>query len=133
MLARIQTYNTQTALKPVWTPSNTCDTDPHPLCPSIEEMLYIVLKKNVFEFNGDYFLQLQGTAMGTKVAPAYANLLMGSLEPNLGHPYIMLWKRYIDDIFLIWTDSTAQLKTFISYKHQQSPSHNQIHTRTRSK
>jgi hypothetical protein len=30
------------------------------------EMLNIVLKNNVIEFNGEFFLQLQGTAMGTK-------------------------------------------------------------------
>ena len=62
------------------------DQNPHPLHPNaelLEEMLSIVLKNNVFEFNQDYFLQLQGTAMGTEVAPAYANLFMGSLEPTL--------------------------------------------------
>ena len=80
-------------------------------------MLNIVLKNNVFEFNRDFFLQLQGTATGTKMAPAYAKLFMGSLEPILawlGHPYILLWKRYIDDIFLIWTGTDEQLNTFIT-------------------
>ena len=55
--------------------------------------------------------------MGPKMAPAYANLFMGSLEPtltNLGHPYIMMWKRYNDDIFIIWTGTTTQLQTFMS-------------------
>ena len=96
------------------------DQNPHPLRPNpelLEEMLNIVLKNNVFEFNGDFFLQLQGTAMGTKMAPAYANLFMGSLEPTLtrlGHPYITMWKWYIDDIFIIWTGSATQLQTFMS-------------------
>ena len=73
--------------------------NPHPLRPNaelLEVMLNIVLKSNVFEFNEDYFLQLQGTVMGTKMAPAYANLFMGSLEPtltNLGYLYIMMCKR----------------------------------------
>ena len=93
------------------------DQNPHPLRPNpelLEEMLNIVLKNNVFEFNGDFFLQLQGTAMGTKMAPAYTNLFMGSLEPTLtrlGHPYITMWKWYI---FIIWTGSTTQLQTFMS-------------------
>ena len=60
--------------------------EPDPLHPPIEilaEMLNIVLKNNVVEFNGEFFLQLQGTVMGTKMAPAYANLFMGTLKPRL--------------------------------------------------
>ena len=96
------------------------DTDPNPLRPPIEileEMLNIVLRNNVIEFNGEFFLQLQGTAMGTKMAPAYANLFMGSLEPrlqNLGHNHIELWKRFIDDIFVIWTGTHEGLDKFMT-------------------
>lgn len=54
--------------------------------------------------------------MGTKMAPAYANLFMGSLEPtlmSLGHGNIQLWKIFIDDIFLIWTGTHEQLDMFM--------------------
>ena len=64
-------------------------------------MLNIVLKINVIEFNGEFFLQLQGTAMGTKVTPAYANLFMGTLEPRLKTSDLNIYKRFIDDIFII--------------------------------
>ena len=70
------------------------------------------------------FLQLQGTAMGTKMAPSYANLFTGSLEPTLiqlGHPYILLWRQYIDDIFLIWTGSDKQLNIFFTNINQVHP------------
>ena len=113
------------------------DPDPHPLRSNVEileEMLNMVLKNNIFEFNGDYFLQLQGTAMGTKMIPAYANLFMGSLEPdltNLGHPHILLWRQYIDDIFLIWTGSNSQLEKFMENINHVHPTikftHEQIH------
>ena len=43
-------------------------------------MLTMVLKKNNFTFNGDHYLQINGTAMGTKMAPYYANIFMGKLE-----------------------------------------------------
>ena len=46
-------------------------------------LLEIVLKNNCFEFDGTYYKQLQGTAMGTKLAPAYANIFMGYLEHNI--------------------------------------------------
>ena len=45
--------------------------------------LEIVLKNNTFEFDGTYYKQIQGTAMGTKLAPAYANIFMGNLEHNI--------------------------------------------------
>ena len=40
-------------------------------------LLEIVLKNNTFEFNNQCFKQLYGIAMGTKLAPAYANTFMG--------------------------------------------------------
>ena len=40
-------------------------------------LLEIVLKNNTFEFDNKFHKQLQGTAMGIKLAPAYVNLLHG--------------------------------------------------------
>jgi hypothetical protein len=45
------------------------------------EMLTLVLKNNKFTF--DFNLQINGTAMGTKMAPSYANIFMGDLEERL--------------------------------------------------
>ena len=42
----------------------------------IIRLLELVLKLNIFEFDNELFLQLIGTAMGTRPAPAYANLFM---------------------------------------------------------
>ena len=100
------------------------DTDPDSLCSPIEilvEMLNIVLKNNVIEFNNKFFLQLQSTAMRMKMAPAYANLFMGSIEEtlkNIDRDHINIWKRFINDIFVIWTGSQAQLTTFITQINQ---------------
>ena len=83
----------------------------------LRELMSIVLKNNIFEFNGDHYLQLQGTAMGTKMAPSYANIFMGNLEPKLiaqDPTHIQLWKRYIDDNFIIWTGTNEDLETFLT-------------------
>ena len=40
-------------------------------------LMEMVLTKNNFRFNGVNFLQVGGTAMGTKVAPSYAVNYMG--------------------------------------------------------
>jgi hypothetical protein len=43
----------------------------------------MVHRKNNFIFNGDHYLQINGTAMGTKMAPSYANIFMGRSEKQL--------------------------------------------------
>ena len=37
------------------------------------QLLTLVLKHNNFTFNEEHFVQINGTAMGTKMAPSYAN------------------------------------------------------------
>lgn len=39
-----------------------------------------ILKSNYFMFDKKYFLQCQGTSIGSPFAPNYANLYMGSWE-----------------------------------------------------
>lgn len=46
----------------------------------IATLRHLVLEPNSFEFNKKYYRQVNGTAMGTKMAPRYANILMGKLE-----------------------------------------------------
>ncbi|XP_073409346.1 receptor activity-modifying protein 1 isoform X1 [Dendrobates tinctorius] len=72
-------------------------------------LLEFLLNHNVFTFNGDIFLQLQGTAMGASCAPAYANLFLGAWERSIFQDdhiqdvdYVHNWMRYIDDILFIW-------------------------------
>jgi len=43
-------------------------------------LLRLVLTKNNFDFAGKHYLQVGGTAMGTRVAPSYANLFMADFE-----------------------------------------------------
>ena len=90
---------------------------------------------NNFEFENNYYLQLHGTAMGTKMAPAYANLFMGDLEQKLlaQSPLKPLaWWCYIDDIFMIWPHGEEKFNEFVNllnsshetikFTHKVSPS-----------
>ena len=85
----------------------------------IHSMTELVLKKNVFEFNSECFLQTSGTTIGTKMAPAYAiDIVMSIFERNLStgscnKPFV--WLRYIDDIFAIWTYGEGKLKDLLLY------------------
>ena len=85
---------------------------------TIVDLAELVLRNNNFEFNENHYLQTLGTAIGTKMAPSYANLFMDRLERRLlsqaqVKPYI--WLRYIDDVFMVWTGTELELVEFLNY------------------
>ncbi len=56
--------------------------------------------------------------MGTKMAPAYANLFMAEPEERLLSNYHIkpiIWKRYIDDVLCVWPDTEQELEKFMNY------------------
>ena len=84
------------------------------------DLIRIILTMNLdFTFNSKHYLQKHGTAMGTKMAPSYANLFLGKFEHDalLNSPYQEphKWLRFIDDIFMIWTEGPKKLKIFVDY------------------
>ena len=88
------------------------------------DLLNVVLKHNYFQFADKMYHQIQGTAMGTRMAPAYANLFMADLEEKLLDQYHVkptLWKRYIDDILIIWPDNEETLSAFVRYLNDAHP------------
>ena len=71
----------------------------------VMSLLKLVLENCVFSFQGNFFKQLHGAAMGSPCSPVVANIYMEYFEdlalgPELPIP-IKEWKRYIDDIFSI--------------------------------
>ena len=78
-----------------------------------------------FEFNEQFYLHEHGTAMGTRMAPPYANLLMGTFEENplYNAPHKpLVWWCYIDEIFSIWTHGLDKFTEFISTLNKIYPS-----------
>ena len=72
-----------------------------------------------------------GTAMGTPMAPNYANIFMTKFETDLIESYYqskgvrpLVWFRYIDDIFFIWSEGPEKLSDFIKYAQTFSESTN---------
>ena len=85
---------------------------------SLCKLLELVLTCNNFQFHDKDFLQISGTAMGTKLAPAYANIFMGDFENRFVYPYHtqpLVWKRYIGDVFIIWTHGKPALDIFLHH------------------
>ena len=86
------------------------------------KLLKLVMESNIFTFDNEFWIQLIGTSMGTRVAPTYANLFMGKLEKQLLQNcpenlkrFLHTWKRYIDDVLVIWTGSEAEFEEFFNF------------------
>jgi len=68
------------------------------------------LTKGYISFENEIYQQTNGAAMGSPMIPPYANIFMYQLEKNTVHKYtnlgtILLYKRFIDDVFIITKDS----------------------------
>lgn len=74
---------------------------------------------NFFWFDGQFFHQDRGVAMGAKYAPSLANLFMAKWEEDLvytqSRPEVTLWARYIDDILLLWDGSETDLSDYMHF------------------
>jgi peptide-methionine (R)-S-oxide reductase len=88
---------------------------------NIARVLEHVLYMNNFNFNGKHYLQVGGTAMGTRVAPSFANIFMADFEERYVYNYHtqpLVWLRYIDDIFMVWNHNRESLDSFLKYLNE---------------
>ena len=94
------------------------DTRRKPDIPTGEvlEMIKIVLDNNNFCAGGSkHYIQINGTAIGSKLGRNYACTYLGEWESELLRSSYLkpfLYLRYIDDIFGIWVHGEESLKNF---------------------
>ena len=78
----------------------------------------LILTLNCFSFGDNYYKQINGVAMGTKMGPSYANLFVGFIESkffsNYHGPKLDLYNRYIDDCVGATSSSREELNLFIN-------------------
>ena len=101
---------------------------PHARSPSNQSLLRLlhhVLQGNIFSFSDGnklhYYLQVNGVNMGSKCPPSVACTFMGDFERTHIHslscdqPKPLVWLRFIDDIFAIWTHGPEALHDFTTW------------------
>ncbi|KAL2078819.1 hypothetical protein ACEWY4_026504 [Coilia grayii] len=82
------------------------------------QLLEINLTKNDFEFNGQFYLQIKGTAMGKRFAPSYANIYMAQWEEAAlrSCPIKPLhYYRFLDDIWGVWSGTEQEFTKFADH------------------
>ncbi|XP_011858751.1 PREDICTED: uncharacterized protein LOC105556278 [Vollenhovia emeryi] len=74
-------------------------------------------------FQGEFFEQTTGAAMGSPISPIIANIFMEHFENEILKKALLkpsTWFRYVDDTFVIWnhgSETLPQILTFINSQH----------------
>ena len=94
---------------------------------SILRALDLCLKNNHFTFNKKVYKQISGVGTGIKLAPTYACLGMGKFEETLFNSdqdlldRILLWKRYIDDVLMLFRGSKSECESLVNWLNSLLP------------
>ena len=88
----------------------------------VTELSRFVLNNNYFEADGVLYHQQWGMAMGTPMAVSAAVIYLARLEePLLTSSHLIFYKRYIDDIFFIWSGTLSELDSFLLKLNNLAP------------
>ena len=102
-----------------------CRNDPNLkiLKTDLKKLFKFATSGTQFLFNGEYFDQVDGVAMGSPLAPILANIFLGHHEGKWINDYSgikpLYYTRYVDDIFAVFNNSaeTALFLTYLNSKH----------------
>ena len=96
------------------------------------KLLDLVLTYNIFEHDSQLYQQLIGVSMGTKVGPSVADIFMSFIDQDIKKKAmnfainntspLSFFKRFLDDILMLWTDSYENLHKFLKEINTIHPS-----------
>ena len=88
----------------------------------LKDLLEFATKKSHFIFDGQYYDQIDGVAMGSPLGPVLANIFMCHFEEswlanNQSRPSV--WFRYVDDTFSLFysKDAASKFLHFLNSRH----------------
>ena len=90
----------------------------------LNRMLVICTQASHFQFNGGFYDQVDGVAMGSPLGPLFANIFMVNFEKKhmakLRELGVNIWLRYVDDIFATISDR-QHAESVLNYLNVQHP------------
>ena len=107
MIKRKLEQDTELSRRTNWSPDN------------ILKLLEFCLVNTYFLFDGQFFEQTKGDAMGSSVNPIVADIYMEAFEDRAINTALhtpKIWKRYVDDTFVIQQES--QKEEFFQHVNQ---------------
>ena len=93
--------------------------------PLLVELVELCLRSSYFQFQDSFYDQTDGAAMGSPLSPIVANLYLEHLEEEVIQSAPLqpkLWRRYVDDTFVIWSHGQDELHHFHQHLNSQYPS-----------
>ena len=96
-----------------------------PICKSdLKQLFSFATSQTHFLFNGNFYDQVDGVAMGSPLAPVLANLFMGFHEQswltNYNGPKVLYYRRYVDDTLCLF-DKEEHAMSFFNFINSQHP------------
>eukprot|EP00061_Rhincodon_typus_P010113 g34149.t1 len=91
---------------------------------TILQLIRFILNHNIYAFDNQFFIQINGTTTGTRFSPQYANAYMHRFEQDFFAAQNFrptLYTRYIDDVFFLWTHGEELLKQLDNHINKFQP------------
>ena len=92
------------------------------------KLLEICLETHFKTIDGKIYTQLDGTPIGKSISGPIADIFMIWFEEeyifnteNEFHPYLKAWKRYGNDINIVWSGGSKALDCFFWQLNLQTP------------
>ena len=89
--------------------------------PLLEQTLRLILQENSFQFKEKNYLQMYGTAIGTKMTVAFANIFMSKVETEILSQSADRSFGNDHDIFSLWTINRVEILQFIEQANSHHP------------
>jgi hypothetical protein len=82
------------------------------------DLIKHVLTSTYFLYNGSFYKQKDGVAMGSPLAPVIANFYMEHFEKQAISSVVKKptsWYRYVDDMFVLWSHGKDELERLLKH------------------
>jgi hypothetical protein len=80
----------------------------------IKHLIKVILKRNYFQYNNQFFQQEKGITMGSTISSTLAEVYLQFIEETrikqlMENQEIIYYKRYVDDILIIFDHNKIKL------------------------